>query len=252
MRRIDPRRMGIQAMRPSASLALALLCVAFRPAAAAERPVIVELFTSQSCSSCPPAEALIGRLAQERTDVLPLAFHVTYWNHLNWRDPYALPAATARQDAYAARFGGSSYTPQAVIDGQVGLVGSDEAALRGAIARARGAGPGIPVALARDGDRVVARVGPGDGTAHVLLIGFDPSHTTRVLRGENAGRTIAQANVVRSLHDLGRWSGGAATFPAARPEGENAAVLLQAEDGRILGAARLGTSGTGPEREALR
>ncbi|MCJ2072624.1 DUF1223 domain-containing protein [Methylobacterium sp. J-030] len=236
-------------MRPVVSVALALLGAALGPAAAAERPVVVELFTSQSCSSCPPAEAVIGRLAHQGGEVLPLAFHVTYWNHLNWRDPYALTAATARQDAYAARLGGPSYTPQAVIDGTVGLVGSDEAAVRAAVARARAAGPGIPVALARQGDRLEVRVGAGAGAAQVLLVGFDPSHTTRVLRGENAGRTLEQANVVRSIHDLGRWSGSAATFAAARPEGDTAAVLLQAADGRILGAARLGPNGA---REALR
>ncbi|MCJ2016566.1 DUF1223 domain-containing protein [Methylobacterium sp. E-065] len=237
-------------MRPVVSIALALLGAALGPAAATERPVVVELFTSQSCSSCPPAEALIGRLAHEGAEILPLAFHVTYWNHLNWRDPYALPAATARQEAYAARLGGPTYTPQAVIDGTVVLVGSDEAAVRGAIARARAAGPGIPLALTREGDQLVVRVGTGNGDAQVVLVGFDPSHTTRVLRGENAGRTLEQANVVRAIRDLGRWSGGAATFAAARPEGEAAAVLLQAEDGRILAAARLDQDGV--QREALR
>jgi len=239
-------------MRPvvPVALALAFLGSVLGPAAAAERPVVVELFTSQSCSSCPPAEALIGRLAHEGGDVLPLAFHVTYWNHLNWRDPYALTAATARQDAYAARLGGPTYTPQAVIDGTVGVVGSDEARVRGAMARARAVGSGIPVALTREGDRYSVRIGPGTGAAQVLLVGFDPSHTTRVLRGENAGRTLEQANVVRSIQDLGRWSGGAATLAAARPEGDTAAVLLQAEDGRILGAARLDPN-LAP-REALR
>ena len=245
-------------MRPAPLFAVALAYGLFgavhRPAEAAERPIVVELFTSQSCSSCPPAEALIGRLAQEDAkgglNVLPLAFHVTYWNHLDWRDPYSLPAATARQEAYAARLGGPSYTPQAVIDGRVEQVGSDEAGLRAAIARAREAGPSIPLALARVGDRLVAQVGPGHGAGRVVLIGFDPSHTTRVLRGENAGRTIEQANIVRALHDLGPWSGGATTFTAARPDGEAAALLLQAEDGRILGAARLDPAGAA--REALR
>ena len=237
-------------MRPVVSIALALLGAALGPAAATERPVVVELFTSQSCSSCPPAEALIGRLAHEGGGVLPLAFHVTYWNHLNWRDPYALPAATARQEAYAARLGGPAYTPQAVIDGTVGLVGSDEAALRGANARARSPGPGIPQALTPQRDQQVVRVGTRDGAGQVLLVGFDPSHTTRVLRGENAGRTLEQANVVRAIRDLGRWSGGASTFRAAHPEGDAAAVLLQAGDGRILAAARLDQDGA--RREALR
>ena len=238
-------------LRPAALIA-ALMCAAAGPTPAAARPVVVELFTSQSCSSCPPAEALLGRLAREHADILPLAFHVTYWNHLNWRDPYALPAATARQEAYAARLGGGAYTPEAVIDGRTGLVGSDEAGLRGAIARAREAGPAVPATLSRDGDHVAAQVGAGRGTARVLLIGFDPSHTTRVLRGENAGRTIEQANIVRSIRELGPWSGAAATFTAALPEGETAALLVQAEDGRILGAARLDQPGTATDREALR
>jgi hypothetical protein len=237
-------------MRPALLISAALLCAGLRPAVAAERPVVVELFTSQSCSSCPPAEALIGRLAHEGPDVLPLAFHVTYWNHLNWRDPYSLPAATARQEAYAARLGGPSYTPQAVIDGRVGLVGSDETGLRAAIAQARADGSGIPVTVTREGDRVVVRVGAGSGSARVLLVGFDPSHTTRVLRGENAGRTIEQANIVRSVQDLGAWSGPAAAFTSARPEGETAALLLQGPDGRVLGAARLDPPGAA--REALR
>lgn len=247
-------------MRPTLLIAAALLCAGLRPATAAQRPVVVELFTSQSCSSCPPAEALIGRLAREtageRGDVLPLAFHVTYWNHLNWRDPFALPAASARQEAYAARFGGPTYTPQAVIDGRIGLVGSDEVGLRAAIARVQETGPGIPVTLGRDGERVVAQIGAGTGagtdSARVLLIGYDPSHTTRVLRGENAGRTIEQANIVRSLQDLGRWSGTAATFTSTRPEGASAALLLQAVDGRILGAARLAAAPAGTVREAVR
>ncbi len=247
-------------MRPALLIAAVLSCAVLPSAEAAARPVVVELFTSQSCSSCPPAEALIGRLAHEpagaQGDVLPLAFHVTYWNHLNWRDPYALPAATARQESYATRLGGPAYTPQAVIDGQTGLVGSDEVGLRAAIARAREAGPGIPATLARDGGRVVAQIGPapdaGGASGRVLLIGYDPSHTTRVLRGENAGRTLEQANVVRSLQDLGRWSGTAATFTATRPEGETAALLLQADDGRILGAARLAAAPAGTGREAVR
>jgi hypothetical protein len=227
-------------MKIVALISAALMLAAIRPAAALERPVVVELFTSQSCSSCPPAEALIGRLAKESADVLPLAFHVTYWNYLDWRDSYSLPAATARQNTYAAQFGGPSYTPQAVIDGQAGLVGSDETGLRAAIAQARRVGPSVRVSLAREGARLAARVGSGSGAGRVLLIGFDPSHTSRVLRGENAGRTIEQANVVRSIQDLGPWSGAATTFEAAAPAGETAALLLQAEDGRILGAARLG------------
>ncbi|GJE62141.1 DUF1223 domain-containing protein [Methylobacterium trifolii] len=229
-------------MRRTARLLLALAAALAVPAAAsaAGRPVVVELFTSQSCSSCPPAEALLAELAREGADLLPLAFHVTYWNHLSWRDTYSLPAATARQQTYAARLGDQVYTPQAVIDGRLGLVGSEAGAVRGAIARASGAAVAeAPVALAREGGNLVVRLGAGSGAGSVTLVGFDPSHVTAVPRGENAGRTITQANVVRSLRDIGRWTGAAQTLTAALPQGAAAAVIVQAADGRILGAARL-------------
>ena len=235
-------------MRPSSPLVfplaipLALLvALSAAPARAAERPVVVELFTSQSCSSCPPAEALLGQLVNEGGAVLPLAFHVTYWDHLDWRDTFALPAATRRQAAYAGRLGGGSYTPEAVIDGQVGLVGSETGSVRAAIARARDAASAeATVGLARRGGTLVVTLGSGRGTGTVTIVGFDPSHTTKVARGENAGRTITQANIVRAVNDIGRWSGQAATLEAPLPAGAEAAVIVQAADGRILGAARLG------------
>src|SRR6266436_9577330 len=93
-------------------------------ALATERPVVVELFTSQGCSSCPPANAYLNELSKGRRDVLALAFHVTYWDRLGWKDPFSLPAATERQGRYGHRFGDGSYTPEIVVDGSVGLVGS--------------------------------------------------------------------------------------------------------------------------------
>ena len=107
---------------------------------AASRPVVVELFTSQGCSSCPPADAYLTELAT-RADVLPLAFHVTYWNSLGWRDPFSSEAATERQAAYAGHLGGGSYTPEIVVDGRHGMVGSDRGDVSSAIAVARGGGP---------------------------------------------------------------------------------------------------------------
>jgi hypothetical protein len=92
---------------------------------AAQRPIVVELFTSQGCSSCPPADRFLTDLAHKRRDILPLAFHVTYWNSLGWADPFSMEAATQRQAQYGARFGDGSYTPEMVIDGTKGLVGSD-------------------------------------------------------------------------------------------------------------------------------
>src|SRR6201982_3902763 len=96
---------------------LALLGLNASAAQAAERPVVVELFTSQGCSSCPPANAYLNELARHRADVLPLAFHVTYWDRLGWKDPFSLPEATSRQDRYGHRFGDGSYTPGIVGGG---------------------------------------------------------------------------------------------------------------------------------------
>lgn len=225
------------ALRPPAALALAALTM-LSPAIA--RPVVVELFTSQSCSSCPPAEAVIGALAREGGDVLPLAYHVTYWNHLDWRDTYSLPAATERQHAYAARLDGQVYTPEAVIDGHTGLIGSQEASVRAAIAaaKARG-GEVVPVSLARDNGLTV-RLGAGTGSGTVTLVGFDPNHVTSVARGENAGRTITQANVVRSVAEIGRWTGAAQEWTLPWPTGDAAAVIVQDVSGRVIGAARIG------------
>jgi hypothetical protein len=187
---------------------LALLIAAAAPTQVVARPLVVELFTSESCSSCPPADALLLELTKERPDLLALSFHVTYWNRLGWRDPYSLEAATDRQRGYGRLLGGGVYTPEMVVDGTLGVVGSDD-------------------------------IGAGQGTATVWLIGYDLMHRTSVTGGENGGRSLVEANIVRSLRSLGRWQSGALHTMAAMPEGERAAIILQSDDGRILGAARL-------------
>src|SRR6202035_5186032 len=106
-------------------------------ASAAERPVVVELFTSQGCSSCPPANAYLNEMARDRRDVLPLAFHVTYWDRLGWKDPFSLNEATERQDRYGHRFGDGSYTPEMVVDGAAGMAGSDRSDVASAIEKAK-------------------------------------------------------------------------------------------------------------------
>jgi hypothetical protein len=219
-------------------LAGLLALAAASPALAAERPVVVELFTSQGCSSCPPADALLSTLA-DRPEVLALAFHVDYWNRLGWTDPFSGPWATARQTAYAAQIGsGQIYTPQAVIDGRSDVVGSDREAMESAIATARSE-PAVAVVLTTSGSGLQVAVDPTAPTDAVLwLVGFDDRHDTPVRRGENAGKTLVDRNVVRSLTRLDGWSPGG-TVAAARPDGDRTAVLLQAADGHILGAARL-------------
>lgn len=218
-------------------LALAPVMLVSGPALA--RPVVVELFTSQGCSSCPPAEALLGELAG-RDDLLALGFHVTYWDDLGWKDTASFAGATERQAAYAGHLGEGNFTPQLVIEGRRSVVGSRRAEVASAIAAARAEmETGTEIAVARRNGRIAVTVGSGKGSARVILVGFDRSLRTPVARGENSGRTLAQANVVRSLRILGTWSGEPMQFSEAVPAGQDVAVIVQQSDGRILGAARL-------------
>ena len=209
-------------------------------ATAAERPIVVELFTSQGCSSCPPANAYLNELSRDRRDILPLAFHVTYWDRLGWKDPFSLRAATQRQDQYGHRFGDGSYTPEMVVDGAAGMVGSDRGDVASAIENAkRHSQTAAAVSATRNGERVSIQVESGSGTAKVLLIGFDHEHTTAIGRGENSGRTLTEANVVRSIRSVGQWSGSPLRLSEPFPEGQDVAVVLEAPGGQIIGASRL-------------
>lgn len=224
----------------SAALIVALPLAAH--AAPAKPLVVVELFTSQGCSSCPPADAYLSDLSRNRPDVLPLAFHVTYWNNLGWKDPYSFDAATQRQATYAARFGDGSYTPEMVVDGRRGLVGSDRSSAEAAIAAAKQvSGTNAAVSAAPAGTGISINVGAGSGNARVLLVGYDPEHSTPVGRGENNGRVLTESNIVRSIQMVGQWNGAPVALNAAMPAGERAAVILEAPDGSIVGAARVGT-----------
>ena len=210
-------------------------------AEAAGRPVLVELFTSQGCNSCPPADALLGELAQ-RPGVLALAFHVDYWNGLGWQDPFSSKLATARQHDYAQRLGKRSiYTPQLVVDGADDAVGSDRAdvdALIAAAQRRTATGPTIETATDDTGQRVV-RLGAGTA-AHgtVWLAGYDRSHVTPVGRGENGGRTLTEYQVVRSLVRLGDWTGAATQYPLPEIAAEGAILFVQPDGAGPMLAAR--------------
>ncbi len=225
------------------ALVLGVACQAggVRAAAAADprRPVVVELFTSEGCSSCPPADAFLSDLARDRPDVLPLAFHVDYWDNLGWRDPFASASATLRQRRYSGnlRLDGV-YTPQMVVDGQADVVGSDRSRALAEIRRAADAPTAAAMTVLRQGADVLVRVGPGAGSGTVWLIAYDAQHRTFVGRGENRGRSLVESNIVRSMDHAGRWTGSVLSLRLAAPEGEHIAVLLQADDGRIIGAAR--------------
>jgi hypothetical protein len=224
-------------LRLVAALAFALVPVA---PVAADRPVVVELFTSQGCSSCPPANAYLNDLARDRSDVLALAFHVTYWDRLGWKDPFSMAAATERQSRYGHRFGDGSYTPEIVVDGASSYVGSRRDEVGPAIDAAKRHGrTAASVGITRDGGMLTIDVGGGDGNGKVLLVGFDHSHETAIRRGENGGRTLRESNVVRSVREVGDWQGKALHIGEKFPDGEDAAVIVQSPDGRIVGAARL-------------
>jgi hypothetical protein len=209
-------------------------------AMAGERPVVVELFTSEGCSSCPPADALLAELAT-RPDLLALSFHVDYWDRLGWKDPFSSAAATRRQDRYARLLGlAAVYTPQIVVDGHWQTVGSDRDAVAEAVAQARRASAAVPMTLTLD--RGMARVALGADragmSAAVLLLGFDRRHVDRVGGGENDGRTLTHIDVVRGFAEIGRFGGAAGMIAAPVPWSvDRVAAMLQADDGRIIGLA---------------
>jgi len=213
--------------------------VVMSPAAAETRPPVVELFTSQGCSSCPPADALLGELAR-RGDVIALGFHIDYWDKLGWKDPLSTPQSTERQRRYARLFGTPTYTPQLVIDGTREMVGSQRETVLAALRQTTPAAV-APVAFASDRRAVTigtAAAAAGDG--QVWLVRFAQKRRTQIGAGENARRTLDDTNGVESLAALGEWHGSEATFPLDPPApGEGIAVLVQAADGHILGAAIL-------------
>jgi len=225
------------------SLAGALLCGA-AAANAQSRPAVLELFTSEGCSSCPAAEAYVGELSQRR-DVLVLTFHVDYWDDLGWRDRFGLPEAVQRQRGYAKTLRLSSvYTPQAVIDGQTDYVGSDRTAIGKALAVAR---KGAVIAMsAHDGDVVVdlSASTMSAPACDIVLVSYLRTATSPIGRGENAGRTITEFNIVRSFQTLGRWDGQSKQYrsrlDSLPPDATDVAVLVQsAGQAQIIGAAML-------------
>src|SRR6516162_7390605 len=216
------------------------LTIGIAAARAGERPVLVELFTSEGCSSCPPADALLAELAS-RPDVLALSFHVDYWDRLGWKDPFSSREASQRQNRYAALLDlATVYTPQIVVDGRWQAVGSDRPDVEHALDLARRDRQEVLVTLALDRGQVQIKLGQGSdaAAASVLLIGFDRRHVTAVKRGENGGRILSHVDVVRGVEEIARYSGTAATIAApVRWNCDRIVVVLQAMTGRVLGVA---------------
>lgn len=236
------------------NLILAILCLGSligvaAPAYAQEPLTVVELFTSQGCSSCPPADRLVRDLSKE-AGILALSFHVDYWNYIGWDDPYSLPAATHRQRAYARALGlRHVYTPQIVVQGSRDVLGSDEKAVRRTIEDSRHEPRlSMTATVLQDGrmriDIASDLASPGPASGELLLVTFDREHETVVARGENRGRVLVNANVVREFVPLGIWRGEPSSvlpMPAlASGNQRGRALLLQARGpGKILAATRL-------------
>jgi hypothetical protein len=242
-------------------IAAAALCTVLAAsfAARAEPRAVIELFTSQGCSSCPAADKLLGELAQDPS-LMTMSLAVDYWDYLGWKDTLALHGHTLRQRAYAdARGDREVYTPQVVVNGVLQVLGSDKAAIEKAIAQTRNAAPlSLPVTIAVADGKVTVNVAAGEGehrnaqqNAEVWLCPITVKAPVAVGRGENSGKTLTYNNVVRRWVKLGEWNGKAASFsvPVADiPKGEYSLqdidqldVVVQsglaAKPGLMLGAA---------------
>ncbi|WP_136637618.1 DUF1223 domain-containing protein [Pseudooceanicola onchidii] len=233
-------RIGIAAL-----ISLGLLSVGASAQADQEPPVVVELFTSQGCSSCPPADAFLSLLA-EREDVIALGFHVDYWDYIGWRDVFGSPAFSARQKGYARTAGRRSiYTPQMIVQGDSDVVGTHPMDVTDLISSYREVPQDVLLQLQRAGDgmiRISAKAvrNPG-GPLVIQLIRYDPEAHVDITRGENAGQKLTYSNVVTDWRVLGEWD-ASAPFQAEVPaKGEKPVVVLiqHKGPGPIEAAARL-------------
>lgn len=212
-------------------------------AASAGETVVVELYTSQGCSSCPPADALLAKLA-DRDDVIALALHVDYWDYIGWKDEMAQPAFTARQKAYAKAAGHRTvYTPQMVIGGSDHVVGYEPMEVAELIQKHREAARPVELSVRREGDSILIEaraVGEVDGPVVVQVARYVPMRAVAINRGENAGRTIEYHNIVDLWSEVGRWNGRGTYSATTQVAGEDpVAVILQREGhGPVLAAAR--------------
>ncbi len=227
-----------------AVLGLAWLALPVSTAKAGDNMVVVELYTSQGCNSCPPADETLARIA-DRDDVIALSLHVDYWDYLGWRDTFAQRQFGQRQAAYRDAWNKSVvYTPQMVVQGGHDVRGSRPDNLAAAIAAAQQVEPPLKVTIVRQGGMLKCRIEPGpERVAGTIWIAkYTMSATVEISRGENAGRTTTYRNVVNSLNRIGSWAGiepEEVAMPQPEP-GEGVAIWIQAsEAGPILAAAKI-------------
>jgi hypothetical protein len=216
------------------------------------RPIgVIELFTSQGCSSCPKADAAFSKIA-DAGDVVTISYHIDYWNYLGWQDTLGAKENTDRQYAYAKTLGNNNvFTPQIVLNGQQDAKSSNPAVIMANLKRMNDTGNGVPVDVDADltKDEMTITVGAGAGRADVVMAYFKKMTTVEIARGENLGKKITYRNAVTKLETVGMWDGKAMTIklPAAllsKKSQDGCAILLQSHDkngnpGRIYGAAML-------------
>lgn len=207
-------------------------------------PVVVELYTSQGCSSCPPADALLAELAGQ-PGVIPLALHVDYWDYIGWTDEFAHPGFTKRQKSYAKAAGERMiYTPQMIIGGVERVVGHEPAAVSEAIARMASAPSPVRLTISREGGQIVIRAEadpPLDAPAMVQMVGYRSGAKVDIGHGENAGLSVEYRNIVTSWDRLGDWSGLEPLVLTAPSAGDGPVVVIVQRQGPagILAAAAL-------------
>jgi hypothetical protein len=217
------------------------------------RPTVLELFTSQGCSSCPAADRLFGKYAR-RDDIVALSFHVDYWDYIGWKDTFATKITTDRQRGYGRSLSQRHlYTPEIVIDGRKHTVGSNGAEIDQTIGSVRKAPRSqVNVGLTvRDGVLVTMLSSKKHHAAEVWLFEIDRKNDVSVNRGENSGQVLSYHHVVRDIRNLGRWEGGRQSFSSdlksAREAGRDGVVVVVQEHGQgaVLGAAQVWLKGEG-------
>lgn len=220
--------------------AILAAALAFGGCAGATTPVVVELFTSEGCNSCPPADEHLFEL-RRRDGILALGWHVDYWDWLGWRDRFADPEFSVRQRAYARRLDTPVYTPQLVVSGTHQAIGSAKQAIDAAIRQARSTGGPDVVITASWKEAGLLEIALGQGATRdphlVHVVSFADEARTEVTAGENAGRTLRHANIVETWRTVGTWDGSPAVMIAPAASNRNHAILVQAPgQGAIVGA----------------
>ena len=212
-------------MRKIIALASAVVVYAAAPAlAGGPAKGVIELFTSQGCSSCPPADRTLEGIVN-RGGFITLAWHVDYWDYLGWKDTFSTKSATKRQESYNSKLGAGVFTPQFAVNGKHNGLG--------------GEGEGLPVTVnvKNNGGNLSVSAGTGNGSATLYLVSYTNRSTVQIQRGENTGKNVTYRHPVSGMRDIGQWNGNAMTLNVPHSGGDCAVILQRGTNGPIIGAA---------------